>query len=108
MPPRHIRPPLPPAPPEVTAARALVGQVEQRLELSGALAQLPSPTRDALVSDLRRIRSALSHRPQALARPFESVASLRNRLGGGGTAGQANEIGASDGQSSSTGTPAPR
>jgi hypothetical protein len=82
----------------VTAARALVGQVEQRLELSGALAQLPAPTRDALVGDLKRIRSALSGRPQPLARPLETVASLRNRLGGSGPSGQASEGNAVEGQ----------
>jgi hypothetical protein len=90
------------------AARALVGQVEQRLEFSGALGQLPAPTREALVGDLRKIRNALSSRSQPMARPMETVASLRNRLGGASQPSQESDSGSGEGQTNSNSAPSPR
>lgn len=99
MNPRRIRPPLPPeaarpAPPEVAAARSLTAEALARLQASAAFAQLEPETRDALLRDLSRIRSALHGpstaaapqphpRTQPQARPLDTVATLRSRLGGG-------------------------
>jgi hypothetical protein len=86
------------APPEVAAARSLTAEALARLQASAAFAQLEPETRDALLRDLSRIRSALhgpsataapqAHRqtpphPQPQARPLDTVATLRSRLGGG-------------------------
>src|SRR5688572_19760579 len=87
----ELAPPPPPirrgsAPPaaEVSAARALTGEIWRRLERTPAFQQLAPSAQAILRRDLHSIQQALGE-PTA-ARAFETPADLRRRLTGGGAA----------------------